>query len=72
MRGAPLQTGEAADLGRDADKASDDAFVQGWNAAIEAAAKAVERYGLDRVNGTKDYPAAVASGCMFHIRELRR
>lgn len=43
-----------------------------WNDAIAAAEKAVEQYGLSRVNGMKDYPASVASACVNCIRSLRR
>ncbi len=43
-----------------------------WNRAIEAAAKAVEVYGLARVNGMKDYPATTVAECIHRIRTLKR
>lgn len=43
-----------------------------WNAAIEAAAKAVEVYAMARVNETKDYPATTAAACAYRVRTLRR
>jgi hypothetical protein len=43
-----------------------------WNAAIEAAAKVIEKWGLDRANAVKDYPAATASACAYHVRALKR
>lgn len=56
----------------DAKLATSDQNNGDWNAAIDAAAKVIEKYGLDRVNGMKDYPAAVASACVHHVRELKR
>lgn len=55
MRGAPLQTREEADLGRDRDLALDDAYLAGWNAAIDAAvaeAKKQDRTGREWVSGS--------------------
>ncbi len=47
-------------------------FKGEWNRAIEAAAQAVEVYGLARVNEVKDYPATTAAACAHRVRTLKR
>jgi hypothetical protein len=54
------------------ERAEDRRVVGEWNRAIEAAAKAVETYGLARVNEAKDYPATTAAACVHRIRTLKR
>jgi hypothetical protein len=42
------------------------------NEIIVECANAIEKYGLDRVNDAKDYPATIAAACAYHILKLKR
>jgi hypothetical protein len=40
-------------------------------ATIEECAKIIEKYGLERLNATKDYPATIAAELVFHVNAAR-